>query len=92
VFLKKGKAPFAERRISEKLWAGWLKRRLVATVEYLELTVANHLRHPKFSGCQAWVPKVPVLNQVVRESKSVRSVCTSATARGQAQPHGSVSG
>ena len=38
------------------------------------------------------LPKVPVLNQVVRESKSVRSVCTSATARGQAQPHGSVSG
>jgi len=79
--------------VSQKSFgAGWLKRRLVATVEYLERIAATHLRHSMFSGCQAWLPKVPVLNQVVRESKSVRSVCTSATARGQAQPHGSVSG
>jgi len=57
--------------VSQKSFgAGWLKRRLVATVEYLERTVANHL-HPKFSGYQAWLPKVPVLNQAVRESKSV---------------------
>jgi hypothetical protein len=28
----------------------WLKPRLVATIDYLELTAANHLRHPMFSG------------------------------------------
>ena len=28
----------------------WLKPRLVATIDYLERTAANHLRHPMFSG------------------------------------------
>jgi ATP-dependent DNA ligase len=28
----------------------WLKPRLVATIEYLEWTGANHLRHSKFAG------------------------------------------
>jgi hypothetical protein len=28
----------------------WLKPRLVASIEYLEWTAANHLRHPKFAG------------------------------------------
>ncbi|MGO9607828.1 MAG: hypothetical protein ACLQAT_31250 [Candidatus Binataceae bacterium] len=26
----------------------WLKPRLVATIEYLEWTASNHLRHAKF--------------------------------------------
>jgi ATP-dependent DNA ligase len=28
----------------------WLKPRLVATIEYLEWTAANHLRHARFAG------------------------------------------
>ena len=28
----------------------WLKPRLVASIEYLERTPANHLRHPMFAG------------------------------------------
>jgi hypothetical protein len=28
----------------------WLKPRLVATIDYLERTGANHLRHSKFAG------------------------------------------
>jgi DNA ligase D-like protein (predicted ligase) len=28
----------------------WLKPRLIATIDYLERTVANHLRHPVFAG------------------------------------------
>jgi bifunctional non-homologous end joining protein LigD len=28
----------------------WLKPRLVATIDYLERTAANHLRHSLFSG------------------------------------------
>ena len=28
----------------------WLKPRLVATIDYLERTGANHLRHPMFAG------------------------------------------
>jgi ATP-dependent DNA ligase len=28
----------------------WLKPRLVAAIEYLERTAANHLRHAMFSG------------------------------------------
>jgi DNA ligase D-like protein (predicted ligase) len=31
----------------------WLKPRLVATIDYLERTAANHLRHPMFSGLTA---------------------------------------
>jgi len=31
---------------------GWLKPRLVAVVEYLEWTAANHLRHSKFQKLQ----------------------------------------
>jgi bifunctional non-homologous end joining protein LigD len=27
----------------------WLKPRLVATIDYLERTAANHLRHPMFA-------------------------------------------
>jgi ATP-dependent DNA ligase len=29
---------------------GWLKPRLVAIIEYLEWTAANHLRHARFAG------------------------------------------
>ena len=28
----------------------WLKPRLAATIDYLERTAANHLRHPMFAG------------------------------------------
>jgi bifunctional non-homologous end joining protein LigD len=28
----------------------WLKPRLVATIDYLERTAANHSRHPMFAG------------------------------------------
>ena len=31
----------------------WLKPRLVATIDYLERTVANHLRHAMFAGLTA---------------------------------------
>lgn len=31
----------------------WLKPRLVATIDYLERTTANRLRHPMFSGLTA---------------------------------------
>jgi hypothetical protein len=31
----------------------WLKPRLVVTIDYLERTAANHLRHPMFSGLTA---------------------------------------
>ena len=30
----------------------WLKPRLIATIDYLERTATNHLRHPMFSGLQ----------------------------------------
>jgi hypothetical protein len=28
----------------------WLKPQMVATIDYLERTAANHLRHPMFAG------------------------------------------
>jgi bifunctional non-homologous end joining protein LigD len=28
----------------------WMKPRLIATIDYLERTAANHLRHPMFAG------------------------------------------
>jgi bifunctional non-homologous end joining protein LigD len=34
----------------------WLKPRLVATIDYLERTAANNLRHPMFSGLTANQP------------------------------------
>ena len=43
----------------------WLKPRLVAVIEYLEWTAANHLRHSKFQ-------KLPVAKLEARATKKAR--------------------
>jgi bifunctional non-homologous end joining protein LigD len=46
--------PWGERlTVGEMKKCRWLKPRLVATIDYLERTAANNLRHPMFSGLTA---------------------------------------
>jgi hypothetical protein len=57
----------------------WLKLRLVATIEYLEWTAANHLRLARFRG---YVRSQAITNYSIRESLlgiSPRSACNSGT-------------
>jgi bifunctional non-homologous end joining protein LigD len=35
---------------AEMVKCRWLKPKLIATIDYLERTAANHLRHPMFAG------------------------------------------
>jgi hypothetical protein len=54
----------------------WLKPRLVVTIDYLECTATNHLRHSKFAG----IPKIRSLESLV---KSCSGLGRTAPRRGQ---------